>query len=303
MRKQRRKFYSLYECDSLEWLKARRAQSIHAVVTDPPYGLVEYEPEQLEKMRKGDGGIWRIPRNHDGTQRAPSPRFTVLTKAHHEKLYEFHLLFSRRLHRVLVPGAHCVISCQGLLQHLVINAFLESGMEYRGSLVRVVKTLRGGDRPIGANGQYDNISVTPRACWEPWLVFRKPLDGTVRVNLSKWQTGGLRRPAMDRPFIDLYPSRTTPRVERAIAPHPSLKPQAFLREIVRGVLPLGVGIVLDPFMGSGSTIAAASAIGYRSIGIEVNPQFYDMAVKSIPRLSQVSGKASARKHRVKSSPK
>ncbi|MBI1928914.1 site-specific DNA-methyltransferase, partial [Candidatus Poribacteria bacterium] len=42
---------------------------------------------------------------------------------------------------------------------------------------------------------------------------------------------------------------------------------------------------LDPFMGGGSTIAAACAVGYHSIGIESDPAFYQMAVHAIPKLA------------------
>jgi len=58
-----------------------------------------------------------------------------------------------------------------------------------------------------------------------------------------------------------------------------------MRQIVRAALPLGEGMVLDPFMGGGSTIAAACAVGYRSIGIESDQEFYEMAVQAIPRLA------------------
>jgi len=73
--------------------------------------------------------------------------------------------------------------------------------------------------------------------------------------------------------------------ERAIAPHPSLKPQRLMRQLVRASLPLGEGTILDPFMGSGSTIAAASALGLVSIGIEKNREFFDLAEGAIPRLA------------------
>ena len=59
----------------------------------------------------------------------------------------------------------------------------------------------------------------------------------------------------------------------------------FLRTLVRGVLPLGEGMVLDPFCGAGSTLAAAEAVGYRSIGIENDPQYFDMASRAIPQLT------------------
>ena len=61
-----------------------------------------------------------------------------------------------------------------------------------------------------------------------------------------------------------------------------------MRQIVRASLPLGEGVVLDTFMGSGSTIAAARAVGYASIGIESDPEFYTMAVRAVPRLATLA---------------
>jgi site-specific DNA-methyltransferase (adenine-specific) len=121
--------------------------------------------------------------------------------------------------------------------------------------------------------------------WEPWLVFRKPLEGRVQDNLRKWSTGGFRRPSEEKPFGDVIPSSPTGAKERSYAPHPSLKPQAFLRQIVRAVLPLGEGIVLDPFAGAGSTLAAANALGYSSIGIERDETYFEMGRKAIPDLA------------------
>ncbi len=47
------------------------------------------------------------------------------------------------------------------------------------------------------------------------------------------------------------------------------------------------GVILDPFMGSGSTIAAAEALGYESVGIELDTHFYQMAVESVPKLAGI----------------
>lgn len=38
------------------------AASIDAIVTDPPYGVKEYELAQLEKRSNGNGGVWRVHR-------------------------------------------------------------------------------------------------------------------------------------------------------------------------------------------------------------------------------------------------
>ena len=58
-----------------------------------------------------------------------------------------------------------------------------------------------------------------------------------------------------------------------------------MRIIVRALLPLGEGTVLDPFMGSGSTIAAAEAVGYRSVGIEIDKDYFRLAGTAIPKLA------------------
>ena len=70
-----------------------------------------------------------------------------------------------------------------------------------------------------------------------------------------------------------------------MSPHPSLKPQKFMRQIVRAALPLGTGVVLDPFMGGGSTIAAAEFLGYASIGVERDEHFYQQTAGSILKLA------------------
>jgi site-specific DNA-methyltransferase (adenine-specific) len=95
----------------------------------------------------------------------------------------------------------------------------------------------------------------------------------------------LRRISKDEPFKDVIESSVARNGERAIAQHPSLKPQHYMRQIVRASLPFGEGTILDPFMGSGSTIAAATALGLKSIGLEVNGEYFAMAAKSIPLLA------------------
>jgi site-specific DNA-methyltransferase (adenine-specific) len=273
--------------DCLSWLRAREPLSIHAVVTDPPYGLFEYSIEQQEKLRNGKGGVWRIPPSFDGAKRSPLPRFTVLTPSDLRNLEEFFLDWARLLYPVLVPGANVVVASNPLLSHVVSGSLARAGLERRGEIVRLVMTMRGGDRPKHAHDEFNMVSVMPRSMWEPWLVFRKPIAGRVQDNLRKWKTGGFRRPSADKPFGDVIPSAPTRKQERALAPHPSLKPQAFLRHIVRGVLPLGEGVLLDPFAGSGSTLAAANAVGYKSIGVEKDARYFELARTAIQRLAHL----------------
>lgn len=278
---------SLVEGDCFEWLTNRAANSIEAVVTDPPYGLVEYSEKEQTKLRNGRGGVWRLPPRFDGHARCPLPRFTVLTRENLRILEAFFLRWGRSLLPVLVPGANVVVASNPLLSHIVSKALADAGLERRGEIVRLVMTMRGGDRPKNAHREFSDVSVMPRSMWEPWLCFRRPLDGRVQDNLRKWRTGGFRRISAGKPFGDVIRSSPTRPQERRIAPHPSLKPQGFMRQLVRAVLPLGQGTILDPFAGAGSTLAAAMAVGYDSIGVEVDPHYAAMARIAIEPLSRL----------------
>ncbi|HHU14692.1 MAG: site-specific DNA-methyltransferase [Kiritimatiellae bacterium] len=275
----------LYHADCFDWLARQSPNSIHAIVTDPPYGLFEYSEKQITKLRSGRGGVWRIPPSFDGHMRSPLPRFTVLSADQLQDLRTFFTEWGRTLLPRLVPGANVIVASNPLLSYIVSDALASAGLERRGEIVRLTMTMRGGDRPKAAHEEFSCVSVMPRSMWEPWLVYRKPVEGRVQDNLRKWGTGGFRRPEKDKPFGDVIASAPTRKAEREIAPHPSLKPQAFLRQLVRAALPLGKGVVVDTFAGSGSTLAAAEAVGYESIGIEKDETYFNLACKAIRRLA------------------
>lgn len=273
--------------DCFAWMQRAPAESMHAIVTDPPYGIKEYDPDKLEKRSNGHGGVWRIPPSFDGHNRSPLPRFTALNDRERARIQEYFSEWARLTLRLLRPGAHVFVASNVFLSQIVFAAMIDAGLEFRGQVIRLVRTLRGGDRPKNAEEEFPDVCSMPRGCYEPWGVFRKPVpkDMTVGECLRTFQTGGLRRKPDGNPFEDVIESERTPQKERSIANHPSLKPQSFLRQIVYASLPLGKGIVLDPFMGAESTLAAAEAVGYTAIGIEKNREYYAMSLWAVPALS------------------
>lgn len=283
----RRKHAKLYHADCFEWMERRKPDSIHAVITDPPYGLVEYSETEQRKLKQGKGGVWRLPPAFDGCARSPLPRFTTLSASDLEDMQDFFLKFGTRVSRVMVPGAHMFVATNPLVSHVVASSLSNAGLESRGMIYRLVMTLRGGDRPKNAHDEFADVTVMPRSMAEPWLLFRKPVEGRVQDNLRKWGTGGLRRKSEHQPFGDVINSHPTRAAEKRLAPHPSLKPQSFLRQLVRAALPLGKGVILDPFAGSGSTLAAANHVGHRSIGVEQSPEYVALAMRAMPMLEAV----------------
>lgn len=279
----------IVHADCFEWLSRVPENSLHAIVTDPPYGVKEYDFDQLEKRSNGNGGIWRIPPSFDGCVRAPLPRFTALNSKERETLRRFFLEWAKVAVHALRPGGHVFIATNAFLSQLVFGALVEGGLEYRTTVVRLVRTLRGGDRPKNAEGEFPDVSSLPRGCYEPWGLLRKPMLSAMKVSdcLREFQTGGLRRNPLGTPFEDVILSERTPRREREIAEHPSLKPQSLLRQLVYAALPMGVGYVCDPFSGSGSTIAACEAVGVEGIGIERHIDYFDMSRTTAPKLAGI----------------
>lgn len=275
--------------DCFEWLSRVPENSLHAIVTDPPYGVKEYDFDQIDKRANGNGGVWRIPPSFDGHARQPLPRFTALNRKERAQIRTFFVEWAKVAAHALRPGAHVFIASNAFLSQLVFSALVEGGLKFRGELIRFVRTFRGGDRPKNAEAEFPNVSSMPRSGYEPWGILRKPMPAGMKISdcLREYQTGGLRRTPDDKPFTDIIPSGRTPQSEKDIAGHPTLKPQAFLRKVVHAALPLGVGVLADTFSGSGSTVAAAEAVGVSAVGVERFADYYEMSLEAIPKLAAI----------------
>jgi len=286
---------AIIHADCMEWLSRLPKNSIQSIVTDPPYGFREYEVSELKKRAAGNGGIWRIPPSFDGNTRAPLPRFTALDQKDRKNLVDFFTEWAILCTKVLCPGAHVFVASNAFIVPLLTESLSAGGLEFRGQIIREVRTLRGGDRPKNAEQEFPFVSSMPRGCYEPWVIFRKPLAKRMKVSdaLREFGTGGIRRLPDGNPFGDLVPSERTPRAERAIADHPSLKPQSLMRLLAYISLPLGRGLIVDPFCGSGSTIAAAEAIGVNAFGIERHRPYFDVSASAVPALSAIESKSDA----------
>jgi site-specific DNA-methyltransferase (adenine-specific) len=68
--------------------------------------------------------------------------------------------------------------------------------------------------------------------------------------------------------------------ERAMNNHPTIKPLALCEWLVQ-LICRETDIVLDPFMGSGSTLVAAQRLGRRAIGIEISEEYCEIAAERV----------------------
>lgn len=144
-----------------------------------------------------------------------------------------------------------------------------------------------------------------KPCIEPWVVARKPLEGTLVDNVLKWGTGVLN--IADTAIVgydgearwtpnaitleedyDLEVFRITggqiadyrkanknerPSVDGI--EHPSVKPLELMKYLVRMATPKG-GHILEPFAGTGTTLLAAEVQGFSCTGIEAEQKYVDL---------------------------
>lgn len=68
--------------------------------------------------------------------------------------------------------------------------------------------------------------------------------------------------------------------------HPTVKPIKLMQYLIKLITP-PQGIVLDPFMGSGSTGVASKQLGFKFIGIELSPEYFEIAQKRIESANEV----------------
>ena len=167
--------YHIHHADCFDWLRECPPHSLHAVCTDPPYGLLEFTEKEVSKLRAGRGGVWRLPPTIGGSKRDPLPRFTVLNEAQKKNLARFFHEWGRLLMPALVPGAHVCVAGHPIMQHFVQGALAEAGFEVRTAIMRLYFSFRGGDRPKNAEREFPEICVTPKGAYEPWMRFRNPI--------------------------------------------------------------------------------------------------------------------------------
>ncbi len=139
--------WTVHTGDCLEVMATLPANSVDAVVTDPPYGIAFM------------GKAW--------DHAVPGPEF-----------------FAAML-RVAKPGAHLVSFGGTRLYHRMTCAMEDAGWEIRDCLM----WLYGSGFPKSHNGDWGGTALKP--AWEPIVLARKPLDGTVAANHLRHGCGGL----------------------------------------------------------------------------------------------------------------
>lgn len=172
--------------DVLEGLAGLPDESIDAVVTDPPYGLEfmgqEWDAPHRARIRQRVDGRTN-PLN--GKSTTHTPESYVAGAAYQEWATEW----ATALLRVLKPGAHLVAFGGARTYHRLTCALEDAGFEIRDCLM----WLYGSGFPKSKNldDDWQGWGTALKPAWEPIVLARKPLVGTVVANVQEHGTGAL----------------------------------------------------------------------------------------------------------------
>lgn len=348
--------------DCLVVLPTLDAESIDAIVTDPPYGL-EFMGREWDRL-SGQPGYNERGRvtSRDASPYTGAQGRGVNSYQAGRPMQDWHYCWAVEALRVAKPGAHLLAFGGTRTYHRLASAIEDAGWEVRDCLVWAY--AQGFPKSHNLHGEREGWGTALKPAWEPIVMARKPLHGTVAANVAEYGTGALniddcridfasdddeaeskgkntapgRWPAnviLTDPIFDgetpgvMGGGRTGPgwhagsadtgsravfargfsggrsdapratdsgtysrfflvpkasRTDREPAlggltrqnVHPTVKPVGLMRHLVRLVTPPG-GVVLDPFLGSGSTALACEAEGFRWIGIERDAEYVAIA--------------------------
>jgi len=178
--------------DCLSEMRRLADASVHAVVTDPPYGIgfmgKAWDGADIEKRaaaRRASTGGGATGENGAHRSSAVSAGIYNLAPAGMRAFQEFSEEWAREAFRVLKPGGYMLSFASPRTYHRMTVGIEDAGFEVRDQIMWVF----GSGFPKSKNGDWGGTALKP--AHEPVVLARKPLVGTVAKNWAEHETGGL----------------------------------------------------------------------------------------------------------------
>ena len=288
----------------LDGMKSLPENSIDMICTDPPYFL------------DGLGNDWN--KNEIDKKGASSvvgnlPKGMKFDRKQSKKFHDFYLDVSREAFRVLKPGGAFVSFSSPRLYHSMTMAIEDSGFEIRDMLAWVYtqsqvkafsqnhiiekdKTKTREEKDILKETCKDWRTPQLKPSIEPMCLAVKPIEGRYIDNFEKYGTGLLNTSeetkvdgkfpsnvmttqdgVLDRVFLVKKPTKSE---KGDFNTHLSVKPVELVEHLIQ-LFTKKDAVVLDPFMGSGTTAVAAVNSDRKYIGFDINQEYIDISKKRL----------------------
>lgn len=286
-------------------IKELPSNCIDLILTDPPYFLDKMDNNWKHKTVSSKENQYVIK---------SLPAGMKFDKNQGQKFYDWYSGISRELFRVLKPGGFFFSFSSPRLYHKMASAIDDAGFEIRDCFLWLYTQNQA--KAMALNHFVDKLNMskaakqemkdklkgwkTPqlKSCFEPIAVAQKPCDGTFLMNMAKYEVGLFNAnikvgenmfPAnvisvdpinelIDRCFLVGKPSK---KEKGNFNIHQTVKPLALCRHLINLAAFSSEAVILDPFVGSGTTAIAAKQLGKTFIGFDVNPEYVEIANKRL----------------------
>lgn len=303
-----------------------KENSIDLILTDPPYFLDKMDNNWNHKKvsTTGDYTVQSLP---------PGMKFS---REQGQKLYKWYLRIAKEFYRVLKPGGFLFSFSSPRLYHRIASAIDNANFLIRDFFIWLY--TQNQPKAMSLNHFIDKMNwddeiksrlkenlegwKTPqvKSCFEPIVMAQKEQEKTYLDNMSKYEVGLLNTNIKVGENGDMFPSNvmTTERIINELDKyflvskptkkekgeyniHRTVKPLSLCEHIIKLTTYSPTAIILDPFVGSGTTAVAAKKLGRNFIGIDINPEYVDIALKRLEET--VYQNTSKKRHPIKTSKK
>lgn len=293
--------------DCMQELVKLDDESIDCVITDPPYFIDKLDNSWSSSEIKSD------KKNSHITH---LPKGMKFDKNQVKQLYEYYLELSRLLFKKMKPGAYFLSFSSPRLYHAIAMSCEIAGFEIRDminwtytqsmpkgmSVSHVIQKMKISDEEKHRLTEEYKDYKTPqiRSCFEPICVAMKPIGKLTFIqNELNFKTGlldfsqkvgkdGDRVPSnimtteeyndtYDKNFLVPKPSKEEKGEDNT---HITVKPLALIEHLVKLFSKTG-SLVVDPFLGSGTTALACKNSNRRCLGIELNHEYYEISLARV----------------------
>jgi site-specific DNA-methyltransferase (adenine-specific) len=305
--------------DSLDVLSKIKDNSIDVVLTDPPYFLDKLDNNwQYKKVE-----------NKKNQQTIKSlPAGMKFDRKQGQDFYKWYLIVSEQIYRILKPGGFFFSFSSPRLYHRMASAIDDAGLEIRDCFLWLYTQNQA--KAMSVNHFIDKMEIsdmekkrikekfdgwkTPqiKSCFEPIVMSQKSADRTYLSNMLKNDIGLMNTnirvgdnmfPAnvltvenineiIDKSFLIGKPTK---KEKGDFNNHKTVKPLEICEHIIKLTAFYKNAVILDPFVGSGTTAVAAKKLGLNYIGIDANPEYVKISEKRLGALDKKTALSSQAK--------
>ena len=291
--------------DCMKILEKMDDNSIDCVITDPPYFI-----DQLDNKWSSDSINSDVKNSHI----KHLPKGMKFDKNQVKKLYDYYLSLSKILFMKMKPGAYFLSFSSPRLYHAIAMSCEIAGFEIRDminwtytqsmpkgmSVTHIINKMKISDEEkSNLIDEYKDFKTPQiKSCFEPICVAMKPLGKLTFIqNELQFKTGLLnfsqkvgidndRVPAniitteefnevYDKNFLVSKPSKSEKGNSNT---HITVKPLSLIEHLIK-LFSKENSLIVDPFLGSGTTALACKNTSRRCVGIELNEEYYNISMK------------------------